>query len=250
MADYSVGKVSEISGVSIRALHHYDKIGLLKPKRKSDSNYRSYGVEELERLQQILFYKHLEFTLSEIGELLDDPHFDRLRALKFQKIQLLQQKERIHELLKTIDQSIKNLEGDKEMKESDLYRGFSKEQVEAWNKEVDANYDDSIVAEARINIKNMSNNDGLAVKQEMENIAREMSFLLGNPVDDVRVIMLMERQHQANEQFYKTSAEIFKGLGKMYISDERFKKYYDKYGSGTAKFMSDAMTYYAENIMK
>jgi len=250
MNEYSVSKVSQFSGVSIRTLHHYDKIGLLKPKRRAESNYRYYGKDELYRLQQILFYRELGFQLKEIKLILDDPQFDHLRALKFQRIQILKQRDRLRELLSTIDKTIKNLEEEREMNENELYQGFPKEQIEAWNKEVDENYDEEIVAESKRNVQAMSAKEGFEVKQEMENIAREMSLLLGTQVSDDRVVNLMQRQHRANEQFYTTSAEMFKGLGEMYVSDARFTQYYDKYAPGTAVFMRDAMVFYADNFLE
>jgi len=197
-----------------------------------------------------LFYRELGFQLKEIKLILDDPQFDHLRALKFQRIQILKQRDRLRELLSTIDKTIKNLEEEREMNENELYQGFPKEQIEAWNREVDESYDEEIVAESRSNVQAMSAKEGFEVKQEMENIAREMSLLLGTPVSDERVVNLMQRQHSANEKFYTTSAEIFKGLGEMYVSDARFTQYYDKYAPGTSVFMRDAMVFYAENFLE
>ncbi len=250
MEKYSVSRLATLAGITIRTLHHYDKIGLLKPAKRAYSNYRYYGEEELHRLQQILFFKELGFPLKEIKPVLDDPNFDRMRALKYQRIQLLKQADRLQTLIQTIDKTINNLEEDTKMNIEELYDGFSKEEVEAMHKEVEESYDAEVVAESWNNVKAMGAEGTKAVSQEMETIAKEMSALIGSPVDSENVVALMRRQHQANEMFYKTSAEIFKGLGDMYVSDPKFTEFYDKYASGTAEFMRDAMHYYADHELK
>ncbi|RNC79919.1 MAG: MerR family transcriptional regulator [Balneola sp.] len=248
MEKYSVSRLASLAGITIRTLHHYDKIGLLKPANRSAySNYRYYGEKELHRLQQILFFKELGFPLKEIKPVLDDPNFDQLRALKFQRIQLLKQTDRLQTLIQTIDKTINNLEEDITMNIQDLYDGFSKEEVVAMYKEVEESYDKEVVTESWNNIKAMGVEGTRAVSQEMETIAKEMSTLIGSPLDSEGVIALMKRQHRANEMFYKTSAEIFKGLGDMYVSDPKFSEFYDKHAKGTAQFMRDAMYHYAEH---
>lgn len=250
MEKYSVSRLAALAGITIRTLHHYDKIGLLKPAHRAYSNYRYYGEEELRRLQQILFFKELGFSLKEIKPVLDDPNFDQLRALKFQRIQLLKQADRIQTLVQTIDKTIKNLEEDTTMKVEELYDGFSKEEVEAMHKEVEESYGAEVVTESWNNIKEMGAEATKAISKEMEMIAKEMSLLIGSPLESGKVIELMKRQHEANERFYKTSAEVFKGLGDMYVSDSRFTEFYDKYAIGTAQFMRDAMHYYADHKLK
>ncbi len=249
MDRYSVSQLARISGVSIRTLHHYDKIGLLKPSYRAESNYRYYGEAELHRLQQVLFFKELGFPLKEITPILDDPEFDRIRALRIQRIQLLKQQERLQTLLNTIDKTIQNAEEEKTMNEEELYDGFSEEEREAW-KEVEGKYELEVVQEARSNAKALGREGIEGVQTEMENIARQMAQLLGTPVHSGEVISLMKRQHEANEAFYKTSGEMFKGLGEMYVSDQRFTQFYDKYAPGTAEFMRDAMAYYADHVLK
>ncbi len=106
---YSVGELASMAGVSVRTLHHYDRIGLLRPTSRTDAGYRRYGEEEALRLQQILFYKELDLSLEEIGEILDDPHFDLVRALHQHRTLLQQRARRLARLLETVDRTLHRL---------------------------------------------------------------------------------------------------------------------------------------------
>ena len=136
MTKYSVKQVSKMAGVTIKTLHHYDKIGLLSPAHRSDKNYRYYGKEELYRLQQIMFYKELDFSLQDIKAILSDPEFEVLKALESHKQALQQKADRFKVLLETLDKTIVELKSEKEMMTNEeLYKGFSKEQAEAYRSE-------------------------------------------------------------------------------------------------------------------
>src|SRR5690349_3384658 len=123
----TVKQVAKISGVSVRALHHYDRIGLLKPALIGTNRYRYYGRDELLRLQQILLHRELGIPLDEIGTILDAPGFDRLAALRSQRERLAGQAERYAELVRTIDRTIASLNGDTTMENADLYKGITPE---------------------------------------------------------------------------------------------------------------------------
>ncbi len=123
----TVKQLARDSGVSVRTLHHYDEIGLLKPATVGDNGYRYYGRDEFLRLQQILFHKELGFALAEITTILDAPGFDQLAALERQRRQILSELKRHSRLLKTIDATIEDIKGDKTMKTKKLYEGFTPE---------------------------------------------------------------------------------------------------------------------------
>ena len=131
----TVSEVAKLSGVSIRALHHYDRIGLLKPASIGTNRYRYYGRDELLRLQQILLHRELGIPLDDIGAILDAPGFDRLAALRSQRERLAGQAERYAELVRTIDRTIASLNGEATMENADLYQGMAPEkhaEYEAW----------------------------------------------------------------------------------------------------------------------
>lgn len=131
----TVKQVAKLSGVSVRALHHYDEIGLLRPASIGANRYRYYGQDELLRLQQILLHRELDIPLTEIGAILDDPRFDQLKALKSQRDKLAREAKRYARLVRTIDRTIASLNGDEAMRNAELYKGISPEkqaEYEAW----------------------------------------------------------------------------------------------------------------------
>ncbi len=251
MRTYSIGELAKLAGVSIRTLRYYDKIGLLKPIDRAESNYRFYGKDELYRLQQILFYKELDFELKKIKKLLDDPDFDRLKALTFQRKQIVNRKERLDKLLVTIDKTIKDLKEEKNMlTDEELYEGFSKEEIQKIKQEVTQKYDPEVVAESNRNVSKMSKNDFDAIKTEQIQQAKELADLMHLPVDSAEVQAVIKRHHQTNEKFYKTNAEMYKGLADMYVSDVRFTEFYDKHQPGLAQFLKEAMYVYADKKLR
>lgn len=137
MKRYTVKQLAELSGVSVRTLHHYDAIGLLTPAYVGDNGYRYYGENELLRLQQILLHRELGFPLKEIAAILDEPGFDRLAALETHKTRLEAEAERYRRLVRTIDRTIAEIKGrraqeDWKMKHADLYSGFAPEKQEEY----------------------------------------------------------------------------------------------------------------------
>src|SRR5215475_11758950 len=127
MKDLTVKQLAAISGITVRTLHHYDEIGLLKPASVGANGYRYYGREELLRLQQILFHRELGFSLEEIGRVLDAGGFDRVAALKAHRAKLTADIARHRRLLKTIDQTLAALQGAAKMDENAIYKGFDPE---------------------------------------------------------------------------------------------------------------------------
>ena len=125
MRHFTVKQLAELSGVSVRTLHHYDEIGLLAPAFVGDNGYRYYGEEELLRLQQILLHRELGFSLCEIAALLADPNFNRIAALEAHRVRVEAEAERYRRLVRTIDRTIASLNGDRVMRNVDLYQGFS-----------------------------------------------------------------------------------------------------------------------------
>lgn len=167
MRNYSIGELAKLAGVSIRTLRYYDKIGLLKPAVRADSNYRYYGKEELYRLQQILFFKELDFELKKIRTLLDDPDFDQLKALAFQRKQIAGRKHRLEKLLITLDKTITELKKENSMlTDKELYEGFSKEEISKIKKEVQEKFDAKVVEESQVNVNKMTKSDFEAIKNE------------------------------------------------------------------------------------
>jgi DNA-binding transcriptional MerR regulator len=247
---YTVRQSANMAGVSVRTLHHYDHIGLLKPSARSASGYRLYGTEDLLRLQQILLYRELDLPLEQIRRILDDPGFDPVEALAQHRRTMELQAERLARLLHTIDRTIARLtEVDVSLSDEELYEGLPKEQVERWKREVDERYDPKLVAESNRRVHAMGKDRWNAVKAEGDAISRRMAELMGRAPSDPEVQATIARQHAWIENFYPCSAEVFTGLGQLYAENPEFQANYDKVRPGLADFMREAMAYYAENTL-
>ena len=250
---YTVSRLAEMAGVSVRTLHHYDEIGLLRPAARSAAGYRLYGERDLLRLQQILFFRELDFALDDIRRILDDPAFDPLAALENHRQMLLERAARIGRLLTTIDRTISKLREnnvDDKVTDEELYAGFTAEQREWYEREVREQYDPELVAESNRRARNMSRAQWQALREEGEEVHLALAGLMDRPPDDTAVQALIGRHYAMMNQFYPVSAEIYRGLGQLYVSNEEFRAFYDKLRPGLADFLQPAMACYAEHSLK
>ena len=242
---YSIGSLSKLSGVSIRALHHYDKLGLLRPSEVAQSGYRYYDDAAIEKLWQILFFRELDFPLNEIAQILTSPAFDRDRALAEHRNLLMQKRERLDRLITLVSNAMKG-ETNMEFKpfdtsEIDSLRNQYAEEAKARWGETEA-YRESAWRTAKYSAE-----DFARIQEQSNDLFREFAALVGASPSDERVQALVKRwQTLISESYYFCSDEILEGLGQMYVADERFTKNLDKFGAGTAQFMSDAIAVYCK----
>ena len=247
---YTVSQLAEMAGVSVRTLHHYDHIDLLKPSSRTTAGYRLYEEQDLLRLQQILFFKELDFPLSEIRDILDDPDFDQVQALENHRRLLQGRAKRLTHLLRTIDKTIQRLtEDNMTMTDEELYEGFTKEQIERYKREAREMYDPELVAESERRVRNMSRAQWNAVKEEGDQVTRAIAEVADRAPGDPEVQALIARHHAWIEHFYPASAELYRGLGQGYAEHPDFREFYDKYRPGLADFMQTAMAYYADHAL-
>lgn len=248
---YSVKQVSELSGITVRALHHYDSIGLLKPANRSEKKYRYYNESDLLRLQQILFYRELDFTLEQTGKILDDPEFNFEHALETHREKLVLKHKHMQQLIQTVDQTLEKIKGEQVMalKDKDLYKGFDREKIDRWNKEVDEKYDPKKVAESRRNIGKMSKDQFTDVQKQGEVVTLAISDAMEQGASAPAVQALIKDHHAWIENFYTCPGEIYKGLGQLYVENPEFTEYYEKIKPGLAAFMCEAMAYYADHSL-
>jgi DNA-binding transcriptional MerR regulator len=239
---YTIKKLASSAGVSVRTLHHYDDIGLLRPAEVGDNGYRYYGESELLRLQQILFFRELEFPLEKIKLALDSPNFNNLEALRSHRQVLLKQKHRLSGLIKTIDHTITNLKKGVSMTTNDLYGGFTKQQMEEYQAEAEARWGHTEAYQQSVQrTKNWTKAQYQRVFDESRDIVLRLAKVMDKPVHDESVQSLV-KEHRANiNRFYDVSDEIYRGLAQMYVADPRFAKHYDDVKPGLAKFLSAAM---------
>lgn len=250
--EYSINNLSKIAGVSTRTLRYYDEIGLLKPCRITSSKYRIYGEEEIDTLQQIMFFRELGVSLEEIKILITDSSFDKSGALENHLEELIQKRVQLDTLIKNVSKTIKTIKGEATMTTKEKFEGFKekaiKENEEKYGKEVKEKYGESTVEASNKKFKNMTKEDHDKVQAlSMEiNETLKMAFEKGDVASE-----LAKKTVELHKQwlgFYWPqglySPESHIGLGKMYVEDERFKKYYDDIVFGSAEFLRDAIIEY------
>lgn len=249
---YSVKEVAELSGVTIRALHHYDHIGLLKPAVRTEKKYRLYDRGNLLRLQQILFYRELDLSLEAIKDILDDPEFDTAEALIGHRERLIQRQKHMTSLIRTVDKTLASIEGEKKMtlKDKDLYKGFDQEKIDRWNREVEEKYNPEIVAESRSKISKMSKAQFAEVQRQGDRVTLAIAELMDNGASDPEVQAQIKQHHAWIENFYDCPANVYKGLGQLYVENPEFTSFYEKVKPGLAAFMCEAMAYFADQELK
>lgn len=247
----TVAKLAKWSGLTIRTLHYYDQIGLLSPSLRTDTGYRKYGPEALLRLQQILFYRELEMPLEVIREVLDDPGFSPADALAFHRQELINRKNRIDTLLKTIDNTLEHINNNNNMKPEDLYHGLAKETAEKYRKEARKMYGENQVRQAEQNLMKMGKEGFQKLQADFKACAARL-FQLRNTDPTSREVQDEIRLHYGYiRQFWGTShlddrqGTAYAGLGQMYTEDDRFTMVDGKPEPDYATFMREAMAYFA-----
>lgn len=246
---FKVKEVSELSGVSIRTLHYYDEIGLLKPGTVSESGYRLYTEGDLDKLQHILFYRELGFPLMKIKEMMQSADFDRRAALEQQRNMLYAKREQLDKLIETIELTIRQMKGEIEMTHEQKFRGFDFSR-NPYEDEARKRWGDQAVDEANQKIQRLSENERQALGDQMNDIYQKLAALRhGAPDSPEAQAAIKEWYDLLNEHFGNYPPEMFKNLGQMYVADERFTANIDRFGEGLAAFMRDAMAVYADRLM-
>ena len=241
-----INEVAKLTGVTVRTLHYYDEIGLLHPCETSDSGYRIYNEDSLRILQQILFFRELDFPLNQIKEIMANPNYDKGQALARHKELLLKKKDHIEKLITLVNCT---MEGGfsmsfKEFDKSDFEEAknkFATEVKERWG-DTEA-YAESQQKTGTYNEQkwNQLNGEGDSIMQKFgENRNSE-------PDSDTAQELVKQWQEFITANFYHCTCEILSGLGLMYVKDDRFRKNIDKHGDGTAEFMSNAIEVYCKN---
>ncbi|WP_201712719.1 MerR family transcriptional regulator [Rossellomorea arthrocnemi] len=248
--EYTVKKLGAIAGVSTRTLRYYDEIELLKPARINSSGYRIYGQKEVDRLQQILFYKELGVGLDEIKDILDDPAFDANQALENHRENLLARRSQLDRLIANVNKTLRVKEGRITMSDKEKFEGFKERLVEEnekkYGKEVREKYGDKRVDESNARVMNMSQEDHEKVTKlegEIKQVLGE-AFQNGDPASDTAQKAADLHRQWLTYFWGHYSKEAHAGLSQMYVDDERFKAYYDAEKDGVAEFLRDAIHIY------
>lgn len=240
-----INEVAKLTGVTVRTLHYYDQIGLLKPSRITEAGYRLYDREALAALQQILFFRELDFPLQEIRAIMGKPGYDRREALEKHREMLLKKRERLEGLIDLVDRTLK---GENDMS----FREFDKTEIEAMREEYAAEVRErwggtAAYQEEREKTAGYDGDRWNAVNDEGAALMRAFAEHRREAPEGAAVKELVRQwKDYITRNFYHCTDEILAGLGAMYAGDKRFTENIDKNGMGTAAFMAKAIGIYCQ----
>jgi DNA-binding transcriptional MerR regulator len=247
MTVYSVKQLAGLARVSVRTLHYYDHIGLLKPLSHSPSGYRQYGQDQVVLLQQILFFRELGFSLDEIRSIVTQPHFNVREALESHRVLLEKKAERIAGLLQTVDKTIKTLEGEIDMDIKEYYEGFSEAQIEEYRNEARQRWGEDTVKDSESRVLKMGKQRMAVLQAEGGAIFQTLADLMPMGATSPEVQEQVAKWREWLEHFSTYSEEAVLGLGRMYSEDPRFAAFYEKYHPDLPAFFTKAVECYCAN---
>jgi MerR family transcriptional regulator, thiopeptide resistance regulator len=238
----TVGEVAELTGVTVRTLHHYDELGLLAPSGRSESGYRLYSYDDLTRLREVLTWRTLGFSLTEIAALLDDPGHDRLAALQRQRALIERELDRLAALAGAVDAAIAAHRNGTELEVTTMFEGFDPSEYEDEARERWGHTE--AYRESSRRAAGYGEAEWAEIRGEAEAITRELVALMrsGAPADGPEARALAERHRDhISRWFYPCSPRMHRGLAEMYIADERFAGTYEREAEGLAPYFHDAI---------
>ncbi len=251
--EYTIQELSRLSGVTTRALRWYDKIGLLTPSGRTEGGYRLYGPAEVDRLQDILYYRALGVELAQVKEILDDPSFDRLAVLRGHLAALEGERGRLQRLIDSVQETIRTQERDEIMSDEKKFEAFKRQFVEEkerlYGAEAREKYGDAEVEASNARVMGVT----LEQFQEYERLGQEILDRLsaavaagedpagetGREITDLhrRWLTIMGDRHDVQRH---------RGIAELYVQDERFTAYYDRERPGCAQFLRDAVLHWVK----
>lgn len=248
---YTVAKLAQISGVSVRTLHWYDEVGLLKPAYHGSNGYRYYEEEQLLVLQQILFFKELGFELQKIRKILSRSDFDKMAALSSHREVLKKNLEQTRKLLKTIDKTIEHLKGTKKMKEKQMFSGFSKEQQAIYEKQIIERFGEKgkiHIEESKEKAKKISPIDEERLKKEFESICSDFLKLMKEKekFNSAEVKKVTKRHFDWLKNFWTPDKESYAAHGQFIVESE-LRKAYETYHPDLPEFIANAIKSFAKH---
>lgn len=250
--EYTINKLAKLAGVSTRTLRYYDETGLLSPARISSNGYRIYGRKEIDRLQQILFYRELGMPLDEIKQIVLSKDFDEEAALESHLSALQAKRAQLDLLIANVKKTIKAAKGEIIMSDKEKFEGFLQKMTDdnerKYGGEIRAKYGDEAVDGSNAKVRNMSREQ----YEELERLTAELNetlkaaFEQGDPSGE-----LAQKTCELHKKWLcffwdNYTKEAHMGVTQMYVDDPRFTAYYDKIAVGCAKFLRDAVAIYCK----
>ena len=249
--EYTVQRLANLAGISSRTLRYYDEIEILKPARINSSGYRIYGQKEVDRLQQILFYKELGMDLDSIKAIITSNSFNEITALMEHRKKLLEEKEKINLLIANVDKTLASKEGRIIMSDKEKFEGFKQTMIDEnekkYGKEIREKYGSEEINKSNKMLKNMTEDQYEELQKLSSSVidTLKLAFETKDPAGEIAQ-KAADLHRQWLSYFWDSyTKEAHVNLAQMYVDDERFKAYYDKEQSGLAEFLRDAIGIYA-----
>jgi MerR family transcriptional regulator, thiopeptide resistance regulator len=241
---YSVGQVAALAGVSVRTLHHYDDVGLVRPGGRTAAGYRQYDDADVARLHDVLAYRELGFSLEQVRGILDDPR-DRVARLREQHRLVRRRIARLEQVLTHLESMVEAVHMGIELTPQEQLEVFGADWPgEEYAAEAQQRWGDTEAwRQSQQRTSRMSKEDWLAIQAENEALEAELAAARADGVrpTDERALDLAERHRRSIERFYDVSYEMHRGLGEMYVADPRFTRHYDDRSRGLAQWLRDAI---------
>ncbi|HLM05741.1 MAG TPA: MerR family transcriptional regulator [Blastococcus sp.] len=241
----NVGEVAALAGVTVRTLHHYDRIGLLAPSGRTAAGYRQYSAADLDRLHQVLVYRELGFPLEEVATLLDDASADPEEHLRRQHRLLLDRLERTAAMVAAVEKEMEARAMGISLTPEERFEVFGEQDPAQYEAEVEERWGETdAYKESQRRTRGYTKDDWLRIKAEGEAIERGLAEAMqaGAPADSERAMDLAEaHRQQISRNFYDCPPEMHAGLGRMYVEDERFTAHYEEIAPGLAQYVSAAV---------
>jgi DNA-binding transcriptional MerR regulator len=240
----NVGEVAALAGVTVRTLHHYDRIGLLSPSGRTASGYRRYSAADLDRLHQVLVYRELGFPLEEVATLLDDPGADPMEHLRRQHRLLLDRVERDRRVIAAVEKEMEARQMAIPLTPEERFEVFGEHDPARYEAEVQERWGETdAYAQSRRRTAAYTKEDWVRIKAESEDLVQRMaSALRAGVAPDAAEAMDLAEEHrqQITADFYDCPPEVHAALGRMYVEDERFTATYEAVAPGLAQWVSTA----------
>ena len=243
-----VKELADVAKISVRTLHYYDQIGLLKPSRNSENGYRYYDDAAVLRLQQIRFYSDLGLSLKNIALILDDADFDTELALEKHKIRLEQKLSQIQTLMQTIDHTLLYMKGQKNMTSQDLFAGFDQAKQKEYEKEVKKRWGDKYLKESKRRWKSYSEQKQKEIIAEQKEIYASLVPHIGQDPDSAQVQAIIAGWHENIRYFYEPSLATLRGLAQLYTDDPSFRETFTRLDADLPEFLRQAIEHYCNNL--